>query len=104
MEGIHDLQLLRAVGGRHLTVNADEEAESAEGEAESITIARNNVSRDADGAWLEPNHTHFLLYGNDQASWGAEMRFRYEVERKISIEMRVPLVLLVIQARIERER
>jgi hypothetical protein len=49
-------------------------------------------------AGLDPHHTHFLLIDNDKkgSPFGGEIKFRTELERQLSADMRIPKVLLVL--------
>ena len=48
-------------------------------------------------AALDPHHTHFLLVDNDKTpGFGGEIRFRTQLEERLSNDMRIPKVLLVL--------
>ena len=54
----------------------------------------------ADGAALEPNHSHFILVDtkkNGRAAWGGEIAMRFTIEKTICERFSVPMVLVVVE-------
>ena len=54
----------------------------------------------ADGAALEPNHSHFVLIDTKKggrAAWGGEIAMRFTIEKTICERFSVPMVLVVVE-------
>ena len=49
------------------------------------------------GAWLEPNHTEFVLVGGDGGKWGCEIPAMTKLEVALGRQYKCPLILLLIQ-------
>ena len=67
------------------------------GETAELAQATNNS---AEGANLEPNHTHLLLIDSGKegaTAWGGEIAFRFQLEKEYCLRRKVPRVLLVVQ-------
>ena len=77
-------------------LNADELV--SEHEPQVVLEYEANTDNSEDGAWLDPNHTHFILVGGTQGEWGSEIRFRAKLMKALSERYDIPLVQVVIQA------
>ena len=67
------------------------EGRLADGESTSVVGAvkytADRSSNSADGAALEPHHSHFILVDTGKegrAAWGNEIALRFAIERKVS--------------------
>ena len=77
-----------------------DEAANIEAEDRRRSLNLTALQPRSDKAPLEPNHTGFIFYGSDEPDgnrWGEETPFRFHLERKLSMLLEVPLILLVIQ-------
>ena len=49
-------------------------------------------------AYLNPDHTHFIMVEKEGGNWGCELRLRAQLELTLAEMLGVPIVQLCVQA------